>query len=182
MAIPTLAILVLFMAGFLVFYVYLLDLIIVRRDFATTALAVKKVAEIIEAAGKQKGNFFDLGSSRGWLVFGVLKHCPALTATGVDDSNLRIWLSRFLSRLLRRRAVFLKGDVFKADISSADIVYVYLDQSVMPALQEKLQRELKPGAMVILNTQHFPSWPTFETFVLRPSKPAYEKMSVYIKD
>lgn len=172
---------VIFFLVFLVFYIYLLDLIVIRRDFATSKKAIKAISEIIKSRGKQSGIFFDLGSSRGWLIFGVLKYCPNLTAVGIDDNNLRIWLSRVLSKILNRPAKFLKNDVFKANVSSADVIYVFLDQSVMPALEQKLQKELKPGAIVITNTQYLPTWPTLDVFITRPEKPAEEKLYLYVK-
>ena len=80
-----------------------------------------------------------------------------------------------------RRIKFVVGDLYKTDVSQSDVVYLYHDQSVMPALEEKLQKEMKPGAMAIVNTQHFPNWPLTESYITHPEKPEFEKIFVYVK-
>ncbi len=47
---------------------------------------------------------------------------------------------------------------WRADISSADVVFVYLLPWRMDALARKLKRELKPGAIVVSNSFIFPNW------------------------
>lgn len=173
---------ILFLGCFLVFYVYLLDFIVIGRDTATTGSAVRKLADVIQSRDKQEGIFVDLGSSRGRLIFRVLRFCPGLQAHGIDDSKLRVFLSRSLNKILRNRAVFLKNDILAVDLSEADVVYAYLGQWVMPALEQKLRRELKPGAIAITNTQFLPTWPPHQTIIVHPKKPMYEKMFVYIKE
>lgn len=166
----------------LAFYIHLFDLVFIGHDFATTALATRKVAEIIIANNKSEDVIYDFGSSRGYFIFRLLKKCPKLKAIGIDNSRLRIWESKAGNFLFSRNVNFVQADFFTVDVSKADVVYVYLKPSIMPKAQDKLKKELKPGCLVIVNTQSFPSWPTTETYITHPEKPDYEKLFVYKQD
>ena len=161
--------------------VILLDVVFGGHDFTTTREARLKVADILRQFKKDKAVLYDLGSCRGDFVFGVTKHSPDLRVYGVDNSRFRIWLCRVKSFLLRRPAVFLRGDLFNANVSKADAVYLYLDQSLMEPLERKLKKEMKFGSIVITNTQHLPFWPVSQIVVVHPKKPGFEKLFVYVK-
>ena len=164
-----------------VFYVHLFDVAFIGHDFATTALAVDKVGEIIRLNHKESGELLDFGSSRGGFIFRLLKVCPKLKAVGVDSSQFRIWQSKVKNFLFLRHAVFLKGNAYSSDVCRADVVYVYLKPSEMPKIEAKLKAQLKPGAMVIVNTQSFANWPAAQTHIVHRQKPDYEKLSVYLQ-
>lgn len=162
-------------------FIILFDIVFGGHDFATSGLGIKKVAEILKHLEKQNGIVYDLGSARGGFAVGLMMTCPNLRVVGVDNSRLRIFFSRLRAWLFNRPAQFICGDIFSANISSADAVYIYLDKSLMPALQKKLQSELKTNSIVITNTQYLPDWPPLEAYVTHLKKPAYEKMFVYVK-
>jgi hypothetical protein len=164
-----------------VYYTFLFDMVFGGHDFATTSAAVDKVREIIQANHKTQGILYDLGSSRGGFIFRILIKCPQLKALGVDNSRFRVWLSNLIAVLFSNRTKFLKGDIFAADVSKVDVVYAYLDVSLMERIQTKLQKELKPGAIAILNTQTFPSWIPSQVYITHPKKPLFEKLSVYLQ-
>ena len=163
------------------YFVFMFDMVLGGHDFATSRAGVKQVSGILKTFHKDSGVLYDLGSCRGNFIVRLLKYCPELDATGVDNNSLRIFFSKILSRLFMRPAHFIKGDMFKADVSKADAVYIYLDISLMPALEKKLLNELKPGALVVTNTQSLPNWQPAQTFITHPNKPSYEKMFAYVK-
>jgi hypothetical protein len=67
---------------------------------------------------------------------------------------------------------FKTGNIFSADVSSADIVYLYLPQELMANLEIKLQKELKPGSLIISNSVSFRNWqPSFKQ----------DKLFIYVK-
>jgi hypothetical protein len=53
------------------------------------------------------------------------------------------------------RASFQVQDVFKADLSKASVLTLYLLPSMMGELQQKVYTELKPGARVVSHDYHF---------------------------
>jgi hypothetical protein len=57
-----------------------------------------------------------------------------------------------------RRPKFYFKDLWKVNLSEADAVYVFLTPPIMPALKEKLEKELKAGAKVICYVWAMPDW------------------------
>lgn len=175
-------ILILVLAGTVFYLVFMLDMMFNGHDFATAEPAILKVSQILGQYNKQTGKFYDFGSCRGNFLFKLMNYCPKFLAVGIDNSGYRIWLSKTRAWLTGKPVVFIKGDIFAANVADADAVYIYLDKSLMQALQDKLQKELKPGAMVITNTQSLPSWRPLQTYITHAKKPEYEKLFVYVKN
>jgi hypothetical protein len=53
---------------------------------------------------------------------------------------------------------FVQEDLFKADISGATIVTLYLSPSTNLRLRGKLQRELRPGTRVVSHVYDMLGW------------------------
>ena len=50
------------------------------------------------------------------------------------------------------------GDFYKADLSDADVVFVYVTSSQTSRLLPLLERQLRPGARVVSVAADFPDW------------------------
>lgn len=93
---------------------------------------------------------YDLGSGEGDIV---LRAAEKFGARGVgieiDPALVKRATDRARRRGLSDRVTFLVGDLFKADISQATVVTLYLSNSVNRRLAPKLMKELKPGTRVV---------------------------------
>ena len=49
-------------------------------------------------------------------------------------------------------------DLWKVNLSEADIVFVFLMPRIMQKLKEKMEKELKPGAKIICYAWPIPGW------------------------
>jgi SAM-dependent methyltransferase len=100
----------------------------------------------------------DLGSGDGKLVLAAAE--AGAQAIGVERQPLLVWGSRVRAHLrgLDGRATFVRGNLFAYDLREADIVCCYLMPKAMARLQEKFERELKPGARVLSNAFSIPGW------------------------
>jgi len=173
--------LLIFLAGVLSLIGYLAilaDSILGDYDFATSAEAVHKIAEIIKL---RKGNFYDLGSARGNFIIKLAKLVPPINYYGVDNNLFRVLISRLKALFFGKQIKFLYENIFNTDISKADIVYIYLEKSLLPSLEKKLQLELNKGAIVITNANKFPFWQPQATYITHPQNPEKQKLFVYIK-
>jgi hypothetical protein len=65
-------------------------------------------------------------------------------------------------RGLDDRVAFHVQDVFKADISKATVVTLYLLPGMMVNLRPKILNELRPGTRVVSHDYHFDDWPADE--------------------
>lgn len=130
------------------------------------------IDKVLKAAGVKKDKvFYELGSGDGRVVIEAAK--LGAKANGIEQSWMRVWYSRYKSRMegTNKKTHFCHGNIFDRNYYPADIVYIYLLTPAVHKLEEKLKKELNPGAIVITQTYHFKNW--------RPFKKMGEKHSDY---
>lgn len=164
--------------GFLGFLGFFIDSSFGKLDFTSSGLVASRVIDIIKQQHLENGNFYDLGSARGAFAAKIAKGLPKITVYGIDDSRFRVCCSKARA-IFFKNLKFKKQDIFIADVSTADVVYLYLPQELMPALQIKLQKELKQGAFVIAASVSFPSWPPARIYDLKNAGLKVPKLFLY---
>lgn len=107
----------------------------------------------------------DLGSGDGVIVLTAATQFKA-RGFGVDiDPDLVKLSNNEAKRLgLADRVSFQVQDVFKADLSRATVLTLYLLPSMMSNLQGKVYNELKPGARVVSHDYYFGDWAPDDNF------------------
>ena len=121
------------------------------------------ISKVLKLAGVKKGKvFYELGSGDGRVVIEAAK--LGAKANGIEQSWLRVWYSRYKSRMNRTNKTthFCHGNIFDRNYYPADIVYIYLLTPAVYKLEEKLKKELNKGAIVITQTYHFKNWKPFK--------------------
>jgi predicted RNA methylase len=102
---------------------------------------------------------YDLGSGEGAIV---LRAAEKFGARGVgveiDPKLVKTANDRARKRGLADKVLFIEGDLFKADISQATVVTLYLSGSINRRLAPKLMAELKPGARVVSHRFDMYDW------------------------
>lgn len=121
------------------------------------------IKKILKASGLKKGDtFYELGSGDGRVVYQAA--LLGADATGIEQSWIRVWQSRFRAHKLRlKNAEFMHGNIFSRHYYPGDIVYIYLLRPAVARLETKLKDELKKGAVVITQTYHFPNWKPYKS-------------------
>lgn len=121
------------------------------------------ISKVLKAAGVKKNKvFYELGSGDGRVVIEAAK--LGAKANGIEQSWLRVWYSRYKSRLAgtNKQTHFCHGNIFDRNYYPADIVYIYLLKPAVLKLEERLKKELNKGAIVITQTYHFKNWKPFK--------------------
>lgn len=131
--------------------------------FVTGAPFVPSVSptarSMINLAHIQKGmKIYDLGSGDGRLL--VLSAQQGATAVGLEINPFLVLFSclRTLFQPNRNQITTRWQNFWNADLSDADVVFVYLLPWRMERLAAKLKKELKPGSLIISNSFIFPNW------------------------
>ena len=121
-------------------------------DEAVTAML--KLAEI-----KPADVVYDLGCGDGRIVIAAAKKFGA-RGVGVDIDPVRIREAKENAKKagVENLVRFEENDLFKADIHDANVVMLFLLNSVNLKLRPKLLRELKPGTRVVSNTFDMGDW------------------------
>lgn len=156
---------ILFILLNLLFAILILYLLIAFLTGAPYVPSDTRTADtMIRLSGIKKSSIiYDLGSGDGRLLYRSML-CGAKKAIGYEINPYLVLLSRirfFFSPFRNRVYIYLKN-FWKADISGADIVYIYLLPWRMKQLKKKLLSELKPGAYIVSNSFIFPHWKTLQ--------------------
>ena len=108
----------------------------------------KDIERILKLADIKPGEvFYDLGCGDGRLITEAARH--GAVAVGFDISLMSYLMARSRVALERSGAKVIFKNFFRADLSKADIVYLFLTPPAMPKVKKKLVSELKKGAKVI---------------------------------
>ncbi len=135
--------------GFVIFLFYMCVAFLTGAPFVPSRNPA--AASMIRMADIKKGErVLDLGSGNGKLL--LLAKKRGAVATGYEINPMLVLWSNI------RGAHTVWKNFWKADVSQADVIFVYLLPSHMTRLAQKLKRELAPGTRIVSNSFIFPGW------------------------
>lgn len=101
----------------------------------------------------------DLGSGDGVIVRTAARQMKASgMGLEIDPELVKRANTEAQKQGVAERASFIVMDVFKADLSKATVVTLYLLPGMMMNLRTKIYNELRPGARVVSHDYHFGDW------------------------
>jgi len=138
-----------------------------KRDVYTKKLApfvaspqriVDRMLEV--AAIKPTDTVFDLGCGDGRILFQAAQRYNAKSAVGIeiDEKLVQMTNDRIIGLGLQNRVKVMQGNLLEADLSSADVVTIYLLTQSNELLRPRLEKMLKPGARVVSYDYAVPGW------------------------
>ncbi|MFZ5535193.1 MAG: class I SAM-dependent methyltransferase [Patescibacteria group bacterium] len=147
-------ILQLLMAGF---FLFLCLAFVTGGPFVPSS---KKSVDAMVALAKIRSGqtIIDVGSGDGRVLFAAAK--KGANAIGIEINPYLVRFTQIKAFLgaYRGRITVRWQNLWSADLTNADVVFVYLIPWKMDVLAKKLKKELKPGALVISNSFMFPDW------------------------
>lgn len=107
--------------------------------------------------------FFDLGAGDGRALIMAAKDFGA-RAVGVElrEDLVKRALSAVYEQKLQNRVTLVNSDMFKVDLTSADVVFLYLTTSANEKVKPKLEAELKHGVRVVSHDYEIVGWKPVE--------------------
>jgi predicted RNA methylase len=108
--------------------------------------------------------FFDLGCGDGRTVIMAAKDFGA-RAVGVElrEDLVKKALSTVHEQNLQSRITIVNGDMFNVDLTSADVVFLYLTTSANEKIKPKLESELRRGVRVVSHDYEITGWKALKT-------------------
>ncbi len=103
--------------------------------------------------------FFDLGAGDGRTVIMAAKDFGA-RAVGVElrEDLVKKALGSVYEQGLQDRVTIVNGDMFSVDLTSADVIFLYLTTSANEKVKPKLEAELKLGVRVVSHDYEIVGW------------------------
>ncbi|MFA6537071.1 MAG: class I SAM-dependent methyltransferase [Patescibacteria group bacterium] len=170
---------VIFLISAIIYFIFFFESMFVGHDLSTNKQTQKIIEDILKKHNLTEKKFYDLGCCRGTFALRLQKTFPKMQITGIDSSFLRILMAKLLNGWQKSNINFIKNDIFKINISEADVVYTWLWYSLLPKLENKFQKELKPGTIIICNESYLPELRPIETYKLGNDPARFEKVYVY---
>lgn len=119
---------------------------------------LKRLNKIVDL--KPGENFYELGSGDGRVIINLARLNKKCNFYGIEIAwPIYIWsvIKRFF--VIRKNTSFLLGDLYKKDLSDADVVYFFgRPGAIGERLKNKLINELKPEARVVSYVFNVPGW------------------------
>ncbi len=114
---------------------------------------------LILAELKPGETLYDLGSGDGRIVIMAAKDFGA-NSVGIElrEDLVKRALSNIQEFGLEKKAQILQKDIFKVNVSQADVVFLYLTTSANERVKPKLETELKPGTRIISHDYEILGW------------------------
>jgi len=109
--------------------------------------------------------FIDLGCGLAGPLCQLARAFPQAQFTGVETAPLSFFLAWLRSLPLRNCRIRYRN-LWRTPLASYDVVYCFLSPLPMPAIWEKAQAELKPGARLVSNTFGIPGVEPDQTIAL----------------
>ena len=138
-------------------------------DVAFVPTPKKIVQAMLRLASLRRGEtLFDLGAGDGRVIIEAARRFGA-NAIGVEIDPANI--SRIKERLTvtGTKASLIEADMFNIDLTSADVIAIYLSESANAKLAPKLTAELKPGTRIVSLDYPLPGWPAKRELQLEAS-------------
>ena len=137
---------------------------------------------LILAQLKPREVFFDLGAGDGRAVIMAAKDFGA-RAVGVElrEDLVKKALSTVYENSLQDRVTIVNGDIFNVDLTSADVIFLYLTTSANEKVKPKLETELKQGVRVVSHDYEIIGWKPVkvENFCENPTL-GYPSHTIYL--
>jgi tRNA A58 N-methylase Trm61 len=115
---------------------------------------------MLQLAGLKPGEvLFDLGAGDGRTVIMAAKTFGA-RGVGVElrEDLAKKALSTIHDNGLSDRVTIVNGDMFNVNLTSADVVFLYLTTSANEKIRPKLDTELKKGVRVVSHDYEIVGW------------------------
>lgn len=147
---------------------------------ATPLPVVKQMLTLAEI--KPDDIIYDLGCGDGRVVIMAAQDFGA-QGVGVEmrEDLAKQALTKISDLGLEGRVKIVHGDMFKLDLSQADVVTLYLTTSANDKVKPKLEAELKPGTRVISHDYEILGWRPvkIDNFCENP-KLGYPSHTIYV--
>jgi len=149
--------------------------------FVATPLPVVKQMLVLSEI-KPGEIIYDLGCGDGRVVIMAAQEFGA-RAIGVEmrEDLVKQALSKVSELGLEGQVKILQSDIFKVELTQADVVTLYLTTSANDKVKPKLESELKPGTRVVSHDYEILGWrPTrIDNFCENP-RLGYPSHTIYV--
>lgn len=144
-----------------------------RKPQPTPEATIAYLAQLIEQSA-ETGNFLDLSSGYGSVVFGLASRLPTWEVTGVEQSPTPWIVSnlRSIGKNFGNYRFFLK-DPTGWSLRNYNVIFLNQDQKVTRQWEAGIARRLQPGTLFISYNSPLPRVKPIDTLTVSPTTKLY---------
>jgi len=132
----------------------------------TLAAQRKNALDLLDLKPGQ--TMYELGSGDGTLLIEAAKR--GIKVVGYELNPILVMVSRYRTRKVSKQVSIVWGNFWKADLSQADAVFVFLLDNYMKKLDAKIKREHKGSSLKLAS----------HAFTIADKQPAKKLGAVYL--
>lgn len=110
---------------------------------------INKIFSEIDFGKDFSGTVYELGSGKAGFLRAFEEKYPKAKFIGIEYSSFPYFLSKIQLSLAKSQINIWKKNMFKVNLSDADVIYCYLFSGMMAKLEKKFQDECKKGTMIV---------------------------------
>lgn len=122
---------------------------------------------------------YDLGCGRGDFLFAAEKYNPK-KLVGYELAAWPLFLAGLHKKLKKSRAQFYKKDFFGADISKADIIYLFLVPKIVNKAWPFIKDRAKKGCKVVVLSDKINGMEAVESIATTPGDEKTTYYNIYV--
>jgi len=128
-----------------------------RIDRSRVPLYLSNAAalQVLDELLPEDGHLLDIGAGTG-TVLAWLSRRGTRQLTGVEHALLPWLIGRLRASMYGNRYELRKADLMQWPLAGYDVVYAFLSPAAMPALWEKVKREMSSGSLFVSNSFDVP--------------------------
>lgn len=124
-------------------------------------------------------NIYELGCGKGDFLFAAEQFNPK-KSIGFELSLFHAFYGKIKAKIIKSKINILYQDFFKANISDADMIYLFLVQPIIIKAWKKIKNETKKGTVVATLSDTIPNESYFKKIPTRPNNPNTSYYYLYI--
>ncbi len=126
---------------------------IIFRGYApfisTKSKLIKRIIDGLEYKNSENFTVYELGCGQAGFLRAFEKRCPQSKLFGIENLFLPWLIAKIQTSLSKSNIKIIKKNLFKVDLSEANLIYCYLNQKMIKKLADKFKQECKPGTKII---------------------------------
>jgi SAM-dependent methyltransferase len=145
-----------------------------HRDVPYVPTPNDVVEKMLDVANVGPGDYvIDLGSGDGRIVIAAAKRGAYAHGVDIDPQRIREANANAKAAGVEDKVVFVEGNIFETDFSMANVLTMYLLNSVNLKLRPKILEILEPGTRVVSHSFNMNDWKADDQFNVNHSNIYY---------
>ncbi|MFH1232827.1 MAG: hypothetical protein V1651_03120 [Patescibacteria group bacterium] len=108
------------------------------------------IEKVLAEINLQNGNrVYELGCGHAGFLRAICDKFPEVEAIGIENAPWPYFLASIQAAMSNKKIKIIRKNLFKVNLSGADLIYCYLNVEMMESLKAKFNKECKSGAVII---------------------------------